>query len=651
MGAVSWDARTAQWRVRPDFEEVAVPDTVQGVIMARIDRLEEGLKEVLKTASVIGRSFLYRVIQAITEAGADVDRRLGELVRVELLLEGRRVPEIEYLFRHPLVQEVTYDSMLSDRRRTLHRLVGECVESLFPERREEFYGLLAYHFSRAEVWEKAHAYLVKAGDQAGRLAGDAEALVHYKQAVAAYERIFGARGDPLERAGLERRIGEALFRRGEHDEAMERFQRALESLGGLCIPESRLGVGLAIGRAALTQAWHRMRPIRPAERATDPHQLLVSKERVRIYRMFGWIDYFRDSQRLALDALLSLNVAEEADLAEGMAFGLSGMGILFDQLPLRRIAEVYHRKALHVAKQVQNPVTLGFAYLGLGWHRYSGGDWSEADRLFGAAASRFKEAGELREWGLAAWSQDQVFLLQGRFRESEQIVTELLRVGRDAGDKEVLGWGLQDRGILSACREGASDEAIRSLEESINLLGSVPDYLAVVCSRGYLGQCVLQRGEIGPALEIFRENRRLMAKHRVRGPYATPSINGSAAAYLAAADHAPEGQKRRLLRLAGRACRAALQHAKSVPDGAPAAYRLRGTHAWLASDSRAAVQWWTRSLEIAQRLGARYDLGLTYLEQGERLKDPASLKRAEALFGELDAPGPRADAARFLREG
>jgi tetratricopeptide (TPR) repeat protein len=243
-----------------------------------------------------------------------------------------------------------------------------------------------------------------------------------------------------------------------------------------------------------------------------------------------------------------------------------------------------------------------------------------------------------------------VFLLQGRFHESEQIVTELLRIGRDAADKEVLGWGLQDRGILLACRDGASDESIRLLEESIDLLGSVPDYMAVVCSRGYLGQHVLQRGELGPAQDIFRENRRLMAKHRVRGPYATPSINGSAAAYLMAAEQAAEGQKRGLLRHARRACRAALRHAKSVPDGAPAAYRLQGTHEWLAADSRAAVQWWTRSLEIAQRLGGKYDLGLTYLEQGRRLKDPASLKRAETIFSELDAPGPRADAIRFLRE-
>ena len=143
----------------------------------------------------------------------------------------------------------------------------------------------------------------------------------------------------------------------------------------------------------------------------------------------------------------------------------------------------------------------------------------------------------------------------------------------------------------------------------------------------------------------------MMARHRVRGPYATPSINGSAGAHLAAVEHAPEGQKRRLLRLARRACRRALHHARSVPDGAPAAYRLQGTYHWLASDTRAAVRWWTRSRETAHRLGANYDLGLTLLEQGRRLKDRASLERAEATFSDLDAPGPRAEAAMYLREG
>jgi predicted ATPase len=129
--------------------------------------------------------------------------------------------EVELLFKHALVQEATYESILLQRRRELHRRVGECVEALFADRLDEFYGLLAYHYSRAEEWEKAQDFLFKAGDQAGKVAADAEALEHYRQALAAYSRAFGDRWDPLQRAELERKMGEALFRRGEQSQARE----------------------------------------------------------------------------------------------------------------------------------------------------------------------------------------------------------------------------------------------------------------------------------------------------------------------------------------------------------------------------------------------------------------------------------------------
>ena len=107
------------------------------------------------------------------------------------------------------------------RRRELHRRVAAAIETLFADRLEEFFSLLAYHYSKAEDWEKAQEYLFKAGDQAGSIAADAEALAHYQEAIEAYTRAFGDTWDPLERAALERKMGEALYRRGEQARASE----------------------------------------------------------------------------------------------------------------------------------------------------------------------------------------------------------------------------------------------------------------------------------------------------------------------------------------------------------------------------------------------------------------------------------------------
>src|SRR5215510_188620 len=214
---LTWDRAAATWRVTGAVERLAIPDTLHGVIMARVDRLEDDVKDVLKVASVIGHSFPYRVLRAVCAAAPNLDGQLAALQQRELIREKRRVPELEYVFKHALVQEATYESILLERRRALHRQIATCIEQLWGERVDAAYGLLAYHHAQAEDWEQAQSYLFKAADQAGAIAADAEALALYRDALRAYERAFGDRWTPFERAVLDRKIGEALLRRGQHD--------------------------------------------------------------------------------------------------------------------------------------------------------------------------------------------------------------------------------------------------------------------------------------------------------------------------------------------------------------------------------------------------------------------------------------------------
>src|SRR2546425_9787992 len=101
-GALVKDMRAGAWRLARPVAALALPDTIQGVIVARLDRLEEGVKNVLKLASVIGRSFFLRILQAIAEAGDAVDRGLGQLEHAELIRLRQQLPELEYIFKHAL---------------------------------------------------------------------------------------------------------------------------------------------------------------------------------------------------------------------------------------------------------------------------------------------------------------------------------------------------------------------------------------------------------------------------------------------------------------------------------------------------------------------------------------------------------------------
>lgn len=170
--------REGKWHTTRKITMLDVPDTVQGVLLARIDRLQEDVRRVLQMASVIGRTFLYRVLKYIAGVEKELNAHLSQLQRVQLIREKARIPELEYIFKHVLAQEAAYTTLLLERKKELHLKVASCIETLYADRLEEYYGIIAHHYERAEVWEKAVEYLKKEGDKAVRLYANEAAIVH-----------------------------------------------------------------------------------------------------------------------------------------------------------------------------------------------------------------------------------------------------------------------------------------------------------------------------------------------------------------------------------------------------------------------------------------------------------------------------------------
>lgn len=171
------------WRAARPISDVEIPSTLEGVLLARIDRLPDRPRRTLQIASVVGRSFLYRLLAAIAEANGDLDAHLARLQSADLVREQTRRPELEYSFKHALTQEAAYNSLLIERRREFHRRVGLALEDLFDGRREEYLGLLARHFDLAGERDKAVAYLSKAGDKSRLSDAHVEAIKYYQRAI------------------------------------------------------------------------------------------------------------------------------------------------------------------------------------------------------------------------------------------------------------------------------------------------------------------------------------------------------------------------------------------------------------------------------------------------------------------------------------
>jgi predicted ATPase len=161
-----------------------IPTTVQGVLAARIDRLAPEEKSLLQQLAVIGREFsLSLVRQVIVQPEEELHRLLSALQRKEFLYEQPAFPEVQYIFKHALTQEVAYNSVLLERRKALHEQTGHALEQLYQDNVEEHYSELAYHYSCSGNTDKAVEYLHLAGQQAVQRSANAEAITHLTTAL------------------------------------------------------------------------------------------------------------------------------------------------------------------------------------------------------------------------------------------------------------------------------------------------------------------------------------------------------------------------------------------------------------------------------------------------------------------------------------
>jgi class 3 adenylate cyclase/tetratricopeptide (TPR) repeat protein len=209
--------------------DFAIPDNLRSLLAARLDRLEDETRATLQMASVIGRNFYRRVLQAVDDGNTDVDKNVNKLLRMEMIREAARVPEVEYAFRNPLTQEAVYKTILLKRRREFHRRVGEAMETLYPERLEGLYGLLAYHFALAGDRERAINYSRKESRQAVALYAYDDAVKNLSAALELVEPV-----EPSEiHLTLREELGDVYGYLRNGNRAIEGYQGALEIWRGL----------------------------------------------------------------------------------------------------------------------------------------------------------------------------------------------------------------------------------------------------------------------------------------------------------------------------------------------------------------------------------------------------------------------------------
>ena len=205
----------SHWKEASESANIALPNTLRGLLSARIDRLPETSKHVLQNAAVVGRSFDLRVLGRLTSLNGELNGHIRYLMDVSLI----ESIDNEYTFRHVLIQEAAYESILFKVRAELHRQIAEIMEELYADRIEEFAPLLAYHFHAAKD-PRSLKYDILAGENAARLYANAEAATHFSRALEVARRTST---DLAQIQYLFAELGRVLELGGRYEEALKTY--------------------------------------------------------------------------------------------------------------------------------------------------------------------------------------------------------------------------------------------------------------------------------------------------------------------------------------------------------------------------------------------------------------------------------------------
>jgi class 3 adenylate cyclase/predicted ATPase len=408
-----------------EINTIDVPTTVQAAIMSRVDRLNPKSKRTLQTASVIGRVFPRNVLSRIVgddigfdqvkdsleelrlrdfvRTRAESDRVSGEAkqskknptggkaprfdpTRYQTSLGGIVLDESVYVFNHSMAADVVYNSLLKSQRKEMHKRTGSVIEELFPKRLEEAAPLLAYHFDKGAVAEKAFEYMVKGARRAARVYANQEAVDRYLRAL-----TFGDAVPKIDVAQAHEALGDVYFVMSEYQAAAEQFDAALKSND-----DRSRRVTLNRKKGQLFEKWGKHEESKSCfeTAAGDLQDPIDTTEAARIYSGLAMILYHQnDLDRAVEQAKLALDMMDSIDDRSGIAEACNNLGVIYCRKSEWDSAIDCLEKSRSICEVSRDPYGLAASLNNLGLAHHRRGDLDQAAAYFERGLEIFERIG------------------------------------------------------------------------------------------------------------------------------------------------------------------------------------------------------------------------------------------------------------------
>jgi len=641
-----------EFKVTEKIEQMVIPHTINDVLMARIDRLDENTRDLVKVASVIGQSFFYRILTEVANTVAGIDNRLSYLKQIELIRERRRMEELEYLFKHALAQEAAYESILVQKRKEIHLNVADSIEKIFKERLHEFYGILSYHYINAENWDKAEEYMLKAGEEALKSSASSEALHYYQRAIELYIKKHGDDVDNNTLAGMEENIAYAFQNKGFYTEAVDYFDRSAIHRGEKIHSNLFFIIfKLIINFFSILLSLY-LPPIRKKKIPTEADDQIMQ----RIFKIGSALAMI-DMKRCFVENIAAFKQAFKYDISKSQAYFnlLSGGGVVFclSGISLRLSRKFMDYSWKSIAGKNRDLSLHVYRVSEILYNSHTG-DWQgEVDE------EAFNDGLRMGDFQFATGHLLYLGYMKiemADFNACETIIEKLHRIYEDYNFEHAESDVYVLKAKLSMKKRKMYD-AQNYADKAIIQSYKTKWYGRVIECLGTKTRIEILSGNSDAARETIQEADKLIrqvGKEAIFVDWYSDHLMGVFLYNLSMLENAFLMEKpndiKKFRKAALQSGKVILSYTrKKITIERTESFKLMGIYYWLIGKQKKALGWWDKSIRAGERLNAKIELSRTYYEVGKRLLEPNSkykelngitaedcLEKARTLFEEMD---------------
>jgi tetratricopeptide (TPR) repeat protein len=597
---------------------------VNAVVLRRLDRVPKAAMRLLSLAAVAGRELdLTMLAQAAPEMR--LESWLMQCTSVLEVLDNR------WRFAHDKLREALLKSLDTDKLRAMHSTVATALEKVYGTDPVQA-SALAYHHAKAGNTAAEGRYAAIAGVFALKNSAYRSAIQQLSRAL-----TLQAWQTPFEHAMLEDHLGRAYLALSQMTDSQHHFQQALQGFG-YPMPQSKPGLLLSTLSQVGEQLAHRLLPgVLLGRKAQDRVALLKASS---IYEQLGEIFYFaNEAIPTAMTAIKSVNLAERADkVSADLAVGYAGMSVLMSVIPLHSQAAHYSRRAIEVARQMQDDTALGWACFLAGVYYTGVGEWEAAKQHLEEAVIVNERVGDLRRWETSISTNTVLHTYTGDYARSAALCALEAESALRREDFQSILW--------SYCQElqnwlvvGSRDQTPDALLKLEAMLPNSPTLAERIYGYGLAAWVHYRLGNKEKALQQAEMANRISAGVKPLSFYCVAGYGGAADTLLALWESSSTvGIREQAIR----ACKLLRGFAAIFPIGQARADRCDGLRLWLSGKPDQAHKYWQRSAVTAQKMRMPYDEALAYYEIGRHLPetDPNRqiyLQKAKAIFKQLGA--------------